>query len=253
MHGVGQVGVVRLDACVARRVAAPQDRGGDDVRGGLQGEEAVEERRGTRHVVQRVGAGVVRAEVEEDDVRRLDGAEPGGQLLEDSVAAVGAVEAPAAVALVVGVHAVRLVLVGGVGAHVVHVVPGVREQGPERPAVAAGAGGAGALGDRVAERHDAEHGVCKRERGGQAGAQENCQWLIHVKPPSRQHYYSIILPVSSNRLRQLRELRAHLHNSPSNVMSANGNTELTEISQRQGDCYGDVLRAKQQHLADREV
>ena len=179
-HGVGQVGVVRLDAGVARRVVAPHDGGDDHVRGGLHGVEAVEERRGASHGVQRVGAGVVRADVEEDDVRRLDGGEPGGKHLEDAVAAGGGVDAPAAVALVVAVHAVRRVGVGGVGADVVHVVPGVREQGPERPAVAGRAGGARALGDRVAERHDPQQGIGKHERGGQTGPQKKNQRFFHI-------------------------------------------------------------------------
>ena len=164
-HDIGEVGVVRLDARIARGVVAPHERGDEHVRGGLHREETVEERRRARHGVQRVGAGVVRADVEEDHVGRLDGGEPCGEHLEDAVAAGGAVDAPAAVSLVVAVHAVRRVGVRGVGAHIVHVVVVFGDElRPERPAVAAGRACARALGDRVAERHDAQHGVVRNGR-----------------------------------------------------------------------------------------
>ena len=103
LDDVGQVGVVRLDARVVRRGLAPHERGGDHVGGRLELVETVEELRRAPHVGERVVAGVVRAEMQEDDVRRLEHAAPGGQHLVDAlpVAAVAVVDLPPAVALVV--------------------------------------------------------------------------------------------------------------------------------------------------------
>ena len=138
LDDVGQVGVVRLDARVVRRGLAPHERGGDHVGGRLELVEAVEELRRAPHVGERVGAGVVRAEVEEDDVRRLEHAAPGGQHLVDAlpVAAVAVVDLPPAVALVVDVHASHRTRRGGIRPHVVHVVTRRKEFRPERASVA---------------------------------------------------------------------------------------------------------------------
>ena len=153
-----QGGVVRLDARVVGRSAAPEERGEDHVRVRLRGEDAVQEPDRAAHVVQRVGAGVVRAEVEQDDMRigGVGVGEPFWQVFVDAAPALRRVEAPAAVSLVVHVHAAHRAGIVGGGAHVVHVVAGREELRPERAAVAGGVLRLVAARDRVPERHDAQ-------------------------------------------------------------------------------------------------
>ena len=191
-----QGGVVRLDARVVGRSAAPEERGEDHVRVRLRGEDAVQEPDRAAHVVQRVGAGVVRAEVEKDDMGRFDLGEPVRQVLVDAAPALRRVKTPAAVAFMVCVHPAHRAGRGGRRPNIVHVVSRLLEERPERPSVTGGALRLRPLGDRVAQRHDAQ--ARRRPRGKGKARKGHCQQLTcsHCLPPGK---HSILTRVTACR------------------------------------------------------
>ena len=126
----------------------PQQRGGDDVRLRREIVDAQDEIAQFLH--SRISA-VVRADVQEYDVRRLDVREPLAHVLVD--AAVVVREPPAAVSLVVPVRQVGRP-VASLGTNEVDAVVRLCQQVVQRQTVTAC--GIGAVCDRIAERHDSD-------------------------------------------------------------------------------------------------